>query len=119
MSDDLEILVDDGSGEIEDVRAKSGGARVLVASALRLAASAMLRDLRGTPVGWACVDEPFGPLDAENREALARVFSGMLGAVGLEQAFVVSHDQALLDALPNRIVVERSGSRSTLRLEGR
>lgn len=117
MSDELEILVDDASGEIEDVKMKSGAAKVLVAAALRLAASAMLREVRGTPVGWAMIDEPFGPLDAENREGLARVFGGMLGAVGLEQAFVVSHDVALLDALPNRIVIERSGSVSTLRLE--
>jgi DNA repair exonuclease SbcCD ATPase subunit len=117
MSEELEILVDDGSGEIEDVKAKSGGARVLVASSLRLSASAMLRDVRGTPVAWATIDEPFGPLDEENREALARVFSGMLGSVGLEQAFVVSHDVALLDSLPHRIIVERDGSTSTLRLE--
>jgi hypothetical protein len=117
MSDELEILIEDGSGEIEDVKMKSGGAKILVASSLRLAASSMLREQRGAAVGWACIDEPFGPLDAENREALARTFSGMLGSVGLEQAFVVSHDQVLLDALPSRIIVERSGGVSTLRLE--
>jgi len=117
MSDELEILVDDGSGVIEDVKMKSGGARVLVASALRLTASLMLREIRGTPVGWATIDEPFGPLDAENREHLARVFSAMLGTVGLEQAFVVSHDVALLDAMPNRILIERTGGVSTVRLE--
>ena len=117
MSDEVEILVDDGSGEIEDVRAKSGGARVLVASALRLAAAAMLRRVRGARVAWATIDEPFGPLDAELREALARVFSGMLGSVGLEQAFVVSHDQALLDSLPHRLLIERSDGTSTFRLE--
>lgn len=117
MSDEVEILVDDGSGEIEDVRAKSGGARVLVASALRLAAAAMLRRVRGARVAWATIDEPFGPLDAELREALARVFSGMLGSVGLEQAFVVSHDQALLDSLPHRLLIERADGVSTVHLE--
>lgn len=117
FSDELEILVDDRCGEIEDVKAKSGGARVLVASALRLAASAMLREVRGTPVAWSTIDEPFGPLDAENREALARVFHSMLGSVGLEQAFVVSHDQALLDQLPHRLIIERGDDASVLRLE--
>lgn len=116
-SDELEVLVDDGSGEVEDVRAKSGGARVLVASAIRLAGGMMLRELRGSPVSFAVVDEPFGPLDAENREALARSFAGMLGSVGLEQAFVVSHDAALLDAMPARIVVVREGNSSRLELE--
>lgn len=113
-ADELEILVDDRSGEIEDIREKSGGARVLVASSIRLAAGMMLRELRGAPCAWACIDEPFGPLDGHNRVTLANAFAGMLGAVGLEQAFVVSHDATLLDALPGRIEITRSGNVSTL-----
>ena len=46
-----------------------------------------------------------------------RTFAGMLGHVGLEQALVVSHDPALLAALPNRIVVDKDGSSSTARVE--
>lgn len=121
-SDDLEILVDDGSGEIEDATMKSGGARVLVATAIRLASGAMLREQMiargwGDPVTFALVDEPFGALDTENREELARKFSAMLGAVGLEQALIVSHDAPLLDALPAKVVVTRRGDASTLHLE--
>lgn len=111
-ADELQILVSDGSGVAEDVRAKSGGAKVLVASAIRLTAGMMLRASRGARCAWATVDEPFGPLDAENRETLARTFAGLLGSVGLEQAFVVSHDAALLDALPSRLEITREGSRS-------
>lgn len=113
-ADELEILVDDGSGAVEDVKAKSGGAKVLVASSIRLAAGAMLRDLRGSRCAWAQVDEPFGALDAKNRRELANTFAGMLGSVGLEQAFVVSHDSALLDGLAGRIEVVRSGDRSSV-----
>lgn len=116
-TDELEILVDDGSGDPEDVGAKSGGAKVLVAAAIRLAGGMMLRELRGSSVSWAVVDEPFGFLDATNREALARTFSAMLGAVGLDQAFVVSHDAALLDALPSRLVIVRDGDASRLEIE--
>lgn len=111
-ADELQILVNDGSGVSEDVRAKSGGAKVLVASAIRLTAGMMLRSSRGALCAWATVDEPFGALDAENRETLARTFAGLLGSVGLEQAFVVSHDASLLDALPARIEITREGSRS-------
>lgn len=116
-ADELEILVRDGSGAIEDVRAKSGGAKVLVASAIRLTAGMMLRETRAAPCAWATVDEPFGPLDSENRLVLAQTFAGMLGTVGLEQAFVVSHDAALLDALPARLEIVREGpiSRVTIR----
>lgn len=116
-SDELDVLVDDGSGEIEDVRAKSGGAKVLVASAIRLAGGMMLRERRGSPLEVAFVDEPFGELDLENRDALARTFAGLLSSVGLEQAFVVSHDAQLLAGLPARIVVTREGSSSRLELE--
>lgn len=77
----------------------------------------MLRDLRGSPVRFAVVDEPFGALDAENRETLARSFAGMLGSVGLEQAFVVSHDAALLAAMPARILITRDGSASRVELQ--
>lgn len=113
-SDALEILTEDGSGEVEDARLKSGGAKVLLASAIRLGAGMLLRERRDARCAWAQVDEPFGALDAENRVALAHSFVGLLGSVGLEQAFVVSHDTALLDALPGRIEIVRAGDRSTL-----
>jgi DNA repair exonuclease SbcCD ATPase subunit len=116
-SDELDVLVDDGSGEIEDVRTKSGGAKVLVASAIRLAGGMMLRERRGSPLEVAFIDEPFGELDLENRDALARMFAGLLGSVGLEQAFVVSHDAQLLAGLPARVVVTREGNTSRLDLE--
>src|SRR5262249_29835197 len=80
-SAELDVLGDDGSGEIEDVRAKSGGAKVLVASAIRLAGGMMLRERRGSPLEVAFVDEPFGELDLENRDALARTFASLLGSV--------------------------------------
>lgn len=116
MASELEILVDDGTGLIEDVRYKSGGAQVLVASAIRLSAGAMLRELRGSTIAFALVDEPFGALDARNRNELAMTFAAMLGMVGLEQAFVVSHDVALLDALPSGIDVVRNGDVSKANL---
>lgn len=117
LAQELEILCDDGSGGEEDARYNSGGTKAVVGSAIRLAASAMLRRTRGAQAGWAVVDEPFGQLDMENREQLARTFAGMLGGVGLEQALVVSHDPLLLGALPNRIVIDKDGTASTARLE--
>jgi DNA repair exonuclease SbcCD ATPase subunit len=117
LAQELELLCDDGSGLEEDARFNSGGTRAIVGAAVRLAASAMLRRMRGSSAAWAIVDEPFGSLDAENREQLARTFAGMLNSVGLEQAFVVSHDPVLLEALPHRIVIDRDGSSSTPRFE--
>lgn len=115
-ANELEILCDDGGGFEEDVRFNSGGTRAVVGAAIRLAASLMLRRLRGSQAAWAIVDEPFGSLDAANRESLASTFSGMLGSVGLQQALVVSHDPALLNALPYRIEIDKDGDASTLRV---
>lgn len=114
-SDELDILVDDLAA-VEEVREKSGGAKVLVAASIRLAAGQMLRERRGSTWAVAHVDEPFATLDIENREALARTFVGMLGSVGLLQVFVVSHDTALLEALPTRVEITRDGNRSSLRV---
>lgn len=110
-AEDFEILIDDGSGEIEDVSEKSGGAQALVGSAIRLAAARLVRSRRESPLAFALVDEPFGALDVQNRAELARVLTTMMGATGLEQALVVSHHPDLLDALPHRVVITRSERR--------
>lgn len=86
---DLAILVQDGNGE-EDVAVKSGGARVLVAMALRLASTLVDPEVR---VGWRVIDEGLGELDREN----ASRFSAMLGTareLGIDQILLVSHDPA-------------------------
>lgn len=116
-ANELEFLCNDGSGLEEDIAFNSGGTRAVVGAALRLAAAAMLRRMRSSPVSWVIADEPFAALDTDNREGLARTFAGMLSSVGLDQALVVSHDIALLDALPHRIVADKSGGNSTLRVE--
>ena len=113
--EELDILVTDGGPEV-DASSKSGGCKALVGSAIRLAAGAMLRRERGSPAAFALVDEPFGSLDRKNRDGLARRLAWLLGASGLEQAIVVAHDADILDALPHRIVVRRSGGESTAEL---
>lgn len=117
MADELEILVDDGSGEVEDVRAKSGGARVMVGSAFRLAGGALLRGLRGSPVAWASVDEALGPLDGPNRDRMVTALAWQLGSVGIEQALIVSHHPGVLDSLPSRIEIRRDEAGGTSRIE--
>lgn len=114
---ELDILVDDGSGEIEDVSEKSGGCQALVGVVLRLAGGMMLREQRDAACSFALVDEPFGALDEEIGAQLARMFTSLLAGVGLDQALVVSHDQRLLAALPHRIVITRDGNESTARVE--
>jgi ATP-binding cassette subfamily F protein 3 len=72
-----------------EVTALSGGERRRLALALLVASGANLLIL----------DEPTNHLDLESREALEAALEAFPGTV-----LIVSHDRALLDAVPNRIV---------------
>ncbi len=84
---------------------QSGANEDLAGIAIRLAASSWLRQRR--QAGWsiAAIDEPFGALDQSNKRALSQHLVGMLSrpGSGFAQAFVVGHERAIMDALPNRI----------------
>jgi len=80
------------------VRVLSGGERRRLALALLVASGANLLVL----------DEPTNHLDLESREALEAALEAFPGTV-----LIVSHDRALLDAVPDRIVaVEERSLRS-------
>jgi ATP-binding cassette, subfamily F, member 3 len=77
------------------VGALSGGERRRLALALLVASGA----------NFLVLDEPTNHLDVESREALESALEAFPGTV-----LVVSHDRALLDAVPGRIVVVRDRS---------
>lgn len=98
--------------------ASSGGALDLVGSVLQLSAARWLRARRGSDWAVAVLDEPLGQIDRHNRRALAGKLAGALGEeLGLEQAFLISHDPATLDAMPGRIVVRATVRGSTAVVE--
>jgi ATP-binding cassette subfamily F protein 3 len=78
-----------------DVTALSGGERRRLALALLVASGA----------NFLLLDEPTNHLDLESREALETALEAFPGTV-----LLVSHDRALLDAVPDRIVVIRDRS---------
>jgi DNA repair exonuclease SbcCD ATPase subunit len=97
-----------------DLSDVSGAAEDLGGLAFQLAAARWLRRRRGSPWSVLVLDEPFGQLDGANRRALATSLVGLV-ADGYDQAFVIAHDRATLDAMPHRIRVI-AGERSS-RLE--
>lgn len=94
---------------------QSGAAEDLAGIAIRLAVSAWLRQRRQAGWSMACIDEPFGALDGSNKRALSQHLVTMLTGTGygFEQAFVVGHERAIMDSLPNRIelIGTREGTR--------
>jgi ATP-binding cassette, subfamily F, member 3 len=77
------------------VTALSGGERRRLALALLVASGA----------NFLVLDEPTNHLDVESREALEAALEAFPGTI-----LLVSHDRALLDAVPNRIVAFEDGS---------
>jgi ATP-binding cassette, subfamily F, member 3 len=77
------------------VSALSGGERRRLALALLVASGA----------NFLVLDEPTNHLDVESREALEAALEAFPGTV-----LIVSHDRALLDAVPTRIVAVEEGS---------
>lgn len=104
----LEVELSDRSGAAED----------LAGIAFQLSAGAWLRARRGSAWSVACIDEPFGSLDASNRRALVTHLLTMLRSeYGFTQAFVIAHEGELVDVMPGRIRVIGAGRDSRVVVE--
>lgn len=106
VTETLDVLVTEHDRD-HDAGECSGGARALVGAAVRLAAAALLRSRRNSPISFLLVDEPFAALDRDNRELLARRLGPMAAAAGFAQVLVVTHDPDLADAAPHRVRITR------------
>lgn len=91
---------------------RSGAAEDIAGIAIQLAATAWLREKRGSAWGVVCIDEPFGALDSAHRRTLATHLATMIRGQGFEQAFVVSHNRDVNDALPALVQVTSDNSHS-------
>ena len=99
----LDVALSDRSGAADDI----GG------MAFQLSASDWLRSERDTRWGLACIDEPWAQCDVANKTRLATHLVQMLGG-SFQQSLVVTHDRAVADMLPGRIVVRADDKRSWL-----
>jgi len=92
---------------------ESGGAQVLQSFAVRLACSLFRASLTGAQVRMVMLDEVFAMLDASNRQKLMSLVVGKLSSeFGLRQQFIVSHQEDVVNAVDDIIVVHRSGGSS-------
>ncbi len=91
-----------------NVGALSGGERVVVALAMRIALS---RVLAGNVPEFVVLDEPTVYLDSEKRRALKTVLTN-ISRNALRQVIVVTHDRELVDVADFTIEVRKSGDTS-------
>jgi len=110
--DEPTVTVLDGSAE-RAFSLESGGARVLQSFAVRLACSLFVSSMTGARVRMVMLDEVFAMLDAANRQKLMSLVIGKLSSeFGLRQQLVVSHQEDVVNAVDDILVVQRSGGSS-------
>lgn len=96
------------SGFSRPFELESGGSKVLISFAVRLACSLFLSSMTGIKVKMIILDEIFAMLDHENRHKLMRLVIGKLKDVfGIRQQFVVSHHNDIVETIKDLVFVEK------------
>ncbi|MEM1750761.1 MAG: SMC family ATPase, partial [Desulfurococcaceae archaeon] len=98
------------NGEELPIRNASGGEKVGIAIALRLALAEMLMNRAPTTI---ILDEPTIYLDDENKEKLFKVLKNV--ANNLRQVIVVTHDEKIMEIADKVFLVENEGGVSYVR----
>ncbi|MCS7128831.1 MAG: SMC family ATPase [Desulfurococcaceae archaeon] len=98
------------NGEELPIRNASGGEKVSIAIALRLALAEMLMERAPTTI---ILDEPTTYLDEENKEKLFKVLKNV--ANNLRQVIVVTHDEKIMEIADKVFLVENEGGVSYVR----
>jgi exonuclease SbcC len=104
----LDIIVTLPAGVERPIESLSAGETVRVSLALVFAMISVLGARRGgDALDTVFLDEPLGPLDQEAVPAFIEVLRSAVSAGSLSSVMVVTHDQRVIEALPQRIEVER------------
>ncbi len=113
LRETLDIQISDGAGE-RDYEMFSGGEAFRINFAIRLALSEVLAQRAGARLQTLVVDEGFGSQDEAGRQRLVEVIS--LVRQDFAKILVITHIDALKDAFPNRIEVEKGPRGSMVRV---
>jgi len=110
-AEDCQILVHDGKhGVVHDtIQGVSGGERVIVDEALRMALSLFATERQGNPIRSLWRDEQSGQLDTENTTRYIRMLHRARELGGFHQVLFVSHDQEVAAAADVVLVFTEDG----------
>lgn len=93
----------------------SGGAADIAGLVFQLELSRWRRQELGTKLSFVMVDEPLGQLDPVNAAEVGRRLLRSTGeSFGFDQAFIIAHTTAMLDAAKGRIIVSSNGESSRI-----
>jgi exonuclease SbcC len=111
LRETLEIQISDGAGD-RDYEMFSGGEAFRINFAIRLALSEVLAQRAGARLQTLVIDEGFGSQDEAGRQRLVEAIN--LVRPDFAKILVITHIDALKDAFPARIEVEKGPRGSTL-----
>jgi exonuclease SbcC len=107
----LDIVVSDAQGErlYEDW---SGGERLRIDLAVRIALGQMLATRTGAQIETLILDEVCAPLDETGEDALIDCINRLRPSFGC--ILLITHREGLKDRLPSQIIVSKDGGASTV-----
>ena len=116
VKDNLEIeVMDFYTGKLRSVRTLSGGESFKASLSLALGLSDVIQAMHGgIKVDTLFIDEGFGALDSES---LDQACATLMSLVETERLIgIISHVQELRERIDKQIVIDKTGSGSTLKL---
>lgn len=111
LRETLDILISDGAGTRE-YEMFSGGEAFRINFAIRLALSEVLAQRAGARLQTLVIDEGFGSQDEAGRQRLIEAIN--MVRQDFAKILVITHVEALKDAFPTRIEVEKGARGSTV-----
>lgn len=111
LAETLDIRIIDSAGE-RPYDNYSGGEQFRVNFAIRLALSQVLANRAGARLQTLVIDEGFGSQDPNGRQRLVEAINTIQEE--FERILVITHIDALRDAFPTRIEVEKTAVGSTI-----
>lgn len=115
--DELSITIKTQGKEI-DFNLESGGGKVLISLAIRLAFVRMLQRRLGVNLKLIVLDELFGMLDEVNRQNVFKLLTDtLINDFGFSQIFCISHEEEIRDAVPHTIKITKYHDYSTFSWE--
>ena len=112
LTDDFDVEIVDRDG-VRDFSMASGGEKVAIALALRLA---IAKALAGAKIGLIMLDEPTAHLDEERRRSLVAAIRRLFSGKGeFPQLILVTHDRELEEAASHVYLVEKVGGESLVK----
>jgi exonuclease SbcC len=105
LKETLDIIISDSAGR-RDYEMFSGGEAFRVNFAIRLALSEVLAQRAGARLQTLVIDEGFGNQDALGRQRLIEAINTI--KEDFAKIVVITHIEALKDAFPTRIEVEKT-----------